>query len=135
MGHFVCWECNDARARSDAPFMMRLRFAVAAGAVLSAGLLAAAPAQADPATDFLNTLDGSGLSGINPADAVSAGQSVCPMLADGGQNLADVAGQVSDTIGRPLGPATMFTGFAISAFCPGAMTSLANGESPIPGLF
>lgn len=135
MVHFVRWECNDARARSDAPIMMRLRFAVAAGAVLSAGLLAAAPAQADPATDFLNTLDGSGLSGINPADAVSAGQSVCPMLADGGQNLADVAGQVSDTIGRPLGPATMFTGFAISAFCPGAMTSLANGESPIPGLF
>ncbi|CAM3854490.1 DUF732 domain-containing protein [Mycolicibacterium frederiksbergense] len=135
MGHFVRWDCNDARAHSDAPIMMRLRFAVAAGAVLSAGLLAAAPAQADPATDFLNTLDGSGLSGINPADAVSAGQSVCPMLADGGQNLADVAGQVSDTIGRPLGPATMFTGFAISAFCPGAMTSLANGESPIPGLF
>lgn len=135
MVHSVRWECNDARARSDAPIMMRLRFAVAAGAVLSAGLLAAAPAQADPATDFLNTLDGSGLSGINPADAVSAGQSVCPMLADGGQNLADVAGQVSDTIGRPLGPATMFTGFAISAFCPGAMTSLANGESPIPGLF
>jgi len=112
--------------------MMSLRFAVAAGAVLSAGLLAAAPAQADPAGDFLNTLDGSGLSGINPIDAVSAGQSVCPMLADGGQNLADVAGQVSDTIGRPLGPATMFTGFAISAFCPGAVTSLANGESPIP---
>lgn len=112
--------------------MMRLRFAVAAGAVLSAGLLAAAPAQADPATDFLNTLDGSGLGAINPADAVSAGQSVCPMLADGGQNLADVAGQVSETIGRPLGPATMFTGFAISAFCPGAMKSLANGESPVP---
>jgi hypothetical protein len=57
---------------------------------------------------------------------------VCPMLADGGQNLADVAGQVSETIGRPIGPATLFTGFAISAFCPGAMTSLANGESPVP---
>ena len=112
--------------------MMRLRFAVAAGAFLSAGLMAAAPAQADPAGDFLNTLDGSDLSGINPVDAVSAGQSVCPMLADGGQNLADVAGQVSQTIGRPIGPATMFTGFAISAFCPGAMTSLANGESPLP---
>lgn len=112
--------------------MMRFRFVAAAGAALSIGLLAAAPAQADPAVDFLNTLDGSGLSNINPADAISAGQSVCPALADGGQNLADVAGQVSETIGRPIGPATMFTGFAISAFCPGAMTSLANGESPIP---
>lgn len=112
--------------------MMRMRLAVVAGAVLSAGVMATAPAQADPAGDFLNTLDGSGLSTINPADAVSAGQSVCPMLADGGQNLADVAGQVSETIGRPIGPATMFTGFAISAFCPGAVTSLSNGESPIP---
>ncbi|OJZ63837.1 DUF732 domain-containing protein [Mycolicibacterium diernhoferi] len=112
--------------------MMRMRFMVTAAAALSAGLLAAAPAQADPAGDFLNTLDGTVLSGINPADAISAGQSVCPMLADGGQDAADVAGRVADTIGRPLGPATMFTGFAISAFCPGAVASIANGESPIP---
>ncbi|CDQ45854.1 DUF732 domain-containing protein [Mycolicibacterium neoaurum] len=112
--------------------MMRLRLAAAAGAALSIGVLAAAPAQADPAGDFLNTLDGTGLSTLNPADAVAAGQSVCPMLADGGQNLADVAGRVSETIGRPIGPATMFTGFAISAFCPGAVTSIANGESPLP---
>lgn len=109
-----------------------MRLIVTSAAALSVGLLAAAPAQADPATDFLNTLDGTGLSTLDPADAVAAGQSVCPMLADGGQNLADVAGQVADTIGRPLGPATMFTGFAISAFCPGAVTSIANGESPVP---
>lgn len=112
--------------------MMRLRFLVPAAAAVSAALLTAVPAQADPAGDFLNTLDGTGLSTINPADAVAAGQSVCPILADGGQNLADVAGRVSETIGRPLGPATMFTGFAISAFCPGAVTSIANGESPVP---
>ncbi|MGU3497329.1 DUF732 domain-containing protein [Mycobacterium sp. C31M] len=112
--------------------MMRLRFLVPAAAALSAALLTAVPAHADPAGDFLNTLDGTGLSTINPADAVAAGQSVCPMLADSGQNLADVAGRVSETIGRPLGPATMFTGFAISAFCPGAVTSIANGESPVP---
>ncbi len=109
-----------------------MRFLVTAAAALSAGLLSAAPAQADPAGDFLNTLDATALSDINPADAVAAGQSVCPMLADGGQTVADVAGRVADTIGRPLGPATMFTGFAISAFCPGAVASLANGESPIP---
>jgi hypothetical protein len=123
---------NGAGPGSDSQTMMLMRFVVAAAATVSAGLLAAAPAQADPASDFLNTLDGSGLNNLNPVDAVSVGQSVCPMLADGGQNLADVAGDVSQTIGRPLGPATLFTGFAISAFCPGAVTSLANGESPIP---
>ncbi|MGW0159005.1 DUF732 domain-containing protein [Mycobacterium sp. NPDC003323] len=109
-----------------------MRLIVTSAAALSVALLAAAPAQADPATDFLNTLDGTGLSTIDPGDAIAAGQSVCPMLADGGQDLADVAGRVSETIGRPLGPATMFTGFAISAFCPGAVTSIANGESPVP---
>lgn len=109
-----------------------MRFILTSAAALSVGLLTAVPAQADPATDFLNTLDGTALSTINPADAVAVGQSVCPMLADGGQNVADVAGRVADTIGRPLGPATMFTGFAISAFCPGAVTALANGDSPIP---
>jgi hypothetical protein len=31
-----------------------------------------------------------------------------------------------------LGPATMFTGIAISLFCPTAVSSIANGESPIP---
>lgn len=31
-----------------------------------------------------------------------------------------------------LGPATMFTGIAISVFCPGAVAALANGQAPIP---
>ena len=55
------------------------------------------------------------------------GQSVCPMLAEPGQQLADVAANVSDAIGKPLGPATMFTGLAITMFCPAAVASLANG--------
>ena len=54
------------------------------------------------------------------------------MLAEPGQQLADVAADVSDAIGKPLGPATMFTGLAISLFCPGAVASLANGQMPIP---
>src|SRR5690348_9429432 len=83
---------NGPPAGSESPSMMRMRFMVTAAAALSAGLLCAAPAQADPAGDFLNTLDGTALSGINPADAISAGQSVCPMLANGGQDVADVAG-------------------------------------------
>lgn len=104
-----------------------------AAIVVSAGFLAAsaafaAPAQADPInTDFLNRLVDSGLTGLDPVNATSVGQSVCPMLAQPGQNLADVASSVSNAIGRPLGPATMFTGLAISMFCPAAVSSLVNG--------
>ena len=111
-----------------------------AAVVVSAGLITAsaafaAPAQADPInTDFLNTLTDSGLTGLDPVNATNVGQSVCPMLAEPGQNLADVASSVSDALGKPLGPATMFTGLAISMFCPTAISSIANGNSPIGGL-
>ena len=113
-----------------------------AGAVIAAGLIAgvlAAPAHADSSgsvDNFLTTLDGLGLSDIKPGDAVELGQSLCPMLADRGQNTADIAGKVSDAIGRPLGPVTMFTGAAISFLCPRAVENvtgnLANGKLPFP---
>jgi hypothetical protein len=106
---------------------------VSAGVLGAALSIGAAPAQADPATDlFLAGLGGNGLAGIDPATATRVGQSVCPMLVEPGQNAANVAAEVSDAIGRPLGPATMFTGLAISVFCPGAVASLANGQSPLP---
>ncbi|MBO0679636.1 DUF732 domain-containing protein [Mycolicibacterium sp. S2-37] len=119
--------------------MKRTHRVAAASLVVSAGLsaaalsVAAAPAQADTAVDvFLSTLDGSGLVGIDQGTAARVGQQVCPMLAEPGQNLANVAADVSDSIGRPLGPATMFTGLAIQVFCPGAVSALAAGNSPIP---
>ncbi|WP_099248910.1 DUF732 domain-containing protein [Mycobacterium sp. shizuoka-1] len=110
-----------------------------AGAATVAGLIAgalalAAPAQADTTTDdFLNALSSaSGLEGIDPGQAVELGQSICPLLADRSQNTADIASTVADRLGRPLGPATMFTGLAVSFLCPRAMQDLANGNSPIP---
>ncbi|MGV0835928.1 DUF732 domain-containing protein [Mycolicibacterium thermoresistibile] len=111
---------------------------ILAALALSAGLLGAtaavAPsAQADTGTEvFLNALADRGLIGIDPARAVAVGQSICPQLVEPGQAAADVAADVAEAIGRPLGPATMFTGIAISVFCPGAVAALANGQSPIP---
>jgi hypothetical protein len=123
----------------DAYGMNSKRAAVAVSVALTAvvlggGVAFPAQAQADPGTDFVSTLTNSGLGGIDPSTAESVGQSVCPMLAEPGQNLANVAAQVSDAIGKPLGPATMFTGLAISMFCPAAVTAMANGQSPIAGL-
>jgi hypothetical protein len=112
----------------------RAAIALAVG-LMSASAAFAAPAQADPINDdFLTNLANSGVTGIDPSTAVSVGQSVCPMLSEPGQNLANVASSVSDAIGRPLGPATMFTGIAITLFCPAAVSSLANGESPLGGI-
>lgn len=118
--------------------MKRIPKVTTASLAVSAGLIAGAtflatPAQADPRADaFVGALTSAGLGGIDPATAVSVGQSVCPMLSEPGQQMADVAAGVSDALGRPLGPATMFTGIAISMFCPAAVTSLANGQTPIP---
>jgi hypothetical protein len=104
-----------------------------AAATVALGLFVATPAQADPETDaFVDSVTRAGLTDIDPARVTQVGQEVCPMLAEPGQQVADVAARVSESIGRPLGPATMFTGLAITWFCPGAVAAVANGESPIP---
>ena len=118
--------------------MRRLIGAVAATAVfagLTAGSsLLAVPAQADPTADaFLNAVTNAGLGGsTDPANVIAVGQSVCPMLSDPGQNAADVAGKVADTTGMSLGGANLFTGLAISFFCPKVVESIGAGQSPIP---
>lgn len=106
---------------------------VTAAALMAVGAGVAAPAQADTETDaFVTALTDAGLTGIDPGTAVAVGQSICPRLVEPGQNAANLAADVANAIGRPLGPATMFTGLAISVFCPAAVTQLANGQSPIP---
>ena len=122
--------------------MKLIRIWRAGSLVLAAGIAAgvfAASAGADTTAstdDFLTTLDGLGITDIAPGDAVALGQSLCPLLADRGQNTADIVAQVSDTIGRPLGPATMFTGLAISFLCPKAVDNVAgaltNGKPLLP---
>ena len=103
----------------DDPVMKRHHIAALASLLVSVGatgglLVGAAPAQADPSTDqFVNDLSSIGLAGLDPGTAASLGQQVCPMLAQPGQDVADVAAKVADEVGRPLGPATMFTGLAI----------------------
>ena len=108
------------------------RLAVVAAGAVCAAVVTSAPASADPTTDFVDSLGTAGIGMVDPAQAVDLGRSVCPMLSQPGQDMADTAARVADAGGMSLGPATMFTGLAISAFCPSVMTSLGNGESPIP---
>ena len=77
-----------------------------------------------------------GISGLGPVDAGELERSLCPVLADRGQDAVDVAAKVADGIGRPLGVGTMFTGTAISFLCPRAVDnvvdSLNNGMPLLP---
>jgi hypothetical protein len=118
-------------------FQTKTRLAAATACAIAYALMAAAPAQADTTDDaFLNSLGTAGLGSADPTDAVALGQSVCPMLSQPGQTAADAAAKVADAAGMSMGPATMFTGLAISAFCPGAISALENGQTPFPlGLF
>ncbi|MUL48716.1 DUF732 domain-containing protein [Mycobacterium sp. CBMA293] len=117
-------------------FGTAVAIAATAAAVIG-GLATAGPASADPGVDaFTNALGNADLMLPGGSDPVALGQSVCPMLAQPGQTVADAAAKVADSSGMSLGPATMFTGFAISSFCPGVVGALSNGKSPLPlGLF
>lgn len=95
----------------------------------TAALAVAAPAGADSLADsFLTALDQAGVTAANPLDTVALGQSVCPMLSEPGQDAANVAAKVADTAGMSLGPATMFTGIAISVFCPAVVAGIGDGR-------
>jgi hypothetical protein len=101
--------------------------------LLTASAVLAAPAQAEPVDDaFIAALGEAGVGAVDPAGAVALGQSICPMLAEPGQTAADAAAKVADVGGMSLGPATMFTGIAISMFCPTVVSSIGSGTSPIP---
>ena len=102
--------------------------------VAAAACVFAAPASADTTdvTDFINTLDSLGITDIDPGEAVALGQSLCPLLAQRGQNTADIAMRVSEAIGRPIGAAGMFTGAAVSLLCPRAVDKIAQGRPLLP---
>ena len=106
--------------------------------LVSATLSFAAPSQADDGSveDLVGTLDGLGITGLAPGlapgDAVALGQSLCPLLADRSQNSADIASQVADALGRPLGAPTAFTGMAVSFLCPRAVDRIVEGGPLLP---
>ncbi len=79
-----------------------------------------------------------GINGLGPVDAGELERSLCPVLADRGQDAVDVAAKVADDIGRPLGVGTMFTGAAISFLCPRAVdnvTDTLNNGTPLLPIF
>lgn len=123
---------------------MTARTLVATIAALAAGLVLAAPAQADPVIppipgipavpanqnddSFLNALNNAGVGYNDPGAAVQMGQDVCPMLVEPGKNFASVASQMRGNNGMSPEMASFFTGIAISMYCPQMMSSISDGS-------
>jgi hypothetical protein len=118
---------------------LTIRLLAAAAGLLTAAAAFAAPAEADPVDDsFIDALNSAGIDFGEPGNAMSVGQSICPMLAQPGGNFASAAASVTQ-MGMSSQMAQMFTTIAIQTYCPEAISSIASGNVPgglpqIPGL-
>ncbi|HTX98322.1 MAG TPA: DUF732 domain-containing protein [Mycobacterium sp.] len=118
---------------------LTIRLLAVAASLLTAASAFAAPAGADnPDDNFIDALNHAGIDFGEPGNAMSVGQSICPMLVQPGGNFAAAASSVS---GRGMSPmmARMFTTIAIQTYCPEQMANLASGNLPgavpqIPGM-
>ncbi|WP_081389570.1 DUF732 domain-containing protein [Mycobacterium colombiense] len=108
------------------PFTIRL-LAAAAGLLTVASAFAAPAGANGNGDDFIDALNHAGIDFGEPGNAMSVGESVCPMLAQPGGNFAAVASSVA---GRGMSPtmARMFTTIAIQTYCPEEMANIANGN-------
>ena len=107
---------------------LTIRLLAAAAGLLTAAAAFAAPAEADPMDDnFIDALNHAGVNFGEPGNAMSVGQSVCPMLAGPGGNFAAAATSVTHR-GMSPGMAKMFTTIAIQTYCPEEMANILGGN-------
>jgi hypothetical protein len=112
-----------------------LRPLAVAACVVIAGATLPASARADAPNDpIANALTGAGIANNGSVSNAIAGlgRSICPSLVKPGATLASIASKVSGNTGLSPSMAGMVTSLAIQMECPGFMTSLANGNVPVP---
>ncbi len=111
---------------------LTIRLLTMGAALLTAAAAFAAPAEADGVDDnFIDALNHAGVEFGEPGNAMAVGQSICPMLAQPGGNVAAVVANVSH---RGMSPqmAQMFTTIAIQMYCPQEVANIANGNLSMP---
>lgn len=121
-----------SRTRSHA---VVVRLLVVSVVPLTAAATLVAPAHADPAgNSILNALNNAGGGSGGPASTfiTGLGQKVCPMLVQPGSTLATAASRMRGNTGMSPDITGFFTGIAIQMACPAMVSSLANGNMPIP---
>ncbi|KAA1248649.1 DUF732 domain-containing protein [Mycobacterium simiae] len=119
---------------------LTIRLLAASAGLLTAAAALAAPAEAGALDDaFINALNQAGVNYGDAGNAVTLGQSVCPVLAQpGGSFNTAAATVVGGTSGMSQQMAETFTSIAISMYCPQVMADVANGNlsalQQIPGM-
>lgn len=116
-----------------------VRALITLAGVVCAAAAVATPADASPIDDaFLGALNSAGVNYGDPGNTVALGQSVCPILARRGGNLAEATSNIRGNTGMSATMSNVFTTIAIQMYCPSMMASLANGNLPdipfVPGL-
>lgn len=107
---------------------LTIRLLAAAAGLLTVVSAFAAPAGAEGnGDDFIDALNHAGIDFGEPGNAMSVGESICPMLSQPGGNFAAAASSVA---GRGMSPmmARMFTTIAIQTYCPQEMANIASGN-------
>lgn len=117
---------------------LTVQLLLCAGCLITAATVSSAPVGADPHDDdFIDALSHAGIEYGEPGNAMSVGQSICPMLAQPGGSFAAVASGVSH---RGMSPqmAQMFTTIAIQTYCPEEMGNILGGNvsglQQVPGM-
>lgn len=108
--------------------------AVATGVVIAGAALPAVAHADTPNDPFSSALSGAGIANNGSVSNAIAGlgRSICPPLVKPGATLASIASKVSGNSGLSPNMAGLVTSMAIQMECPGFMTSLANGNMPLP---
>ncbi|OBB98733.1 hypothetical protein A5782_23725 [Mycobacterium sp. 852002-40037_SCH5390672] len=107
---------------------LSIRLLAAAAGLLTVASAFAAPAGADGnGDDFIDALNHAGIDFGEPGNAMSVGESICPMLSQPGGNFAAAASSVA---GRGMSPtmARIFTTIAIQTYCPQEMANITSGN-------
>jgi hypothetical protein len=102
-----------------------LRFVALTAALAAAAATMAAPIRADMMGNaFLSALTNAGVSYGQPASALAAGQSVCPLLIQPGGSFDSVVSEMAVGNGLSQKNAGIFTIIAIATYCPAMLAPL-----------
>jgi len=107
---------------------LAVRALIGVGCLISLATAFSAPGDADPSDDnFIDALNHAGIEFGEPGNAMSVGQSLCPMLAQPGGSFAGIASSISH---RGMSPqmAQIFTTIAIQTYCPEEMANILGGN-------
>ena len=92
----------------------------------------AAPAQADPNSDFLTALNNAGITYHNGPDATGTGQRACQLMNQGHPEADVIKGMIEQNAGFTNDGATKFVQSAEKVYCPEHIGGVVQPPPALP---